>query len=104
MLCYFGALDEVLTKIAMRLAPGGLCIASVEEIFSDAAFPAGGGPTDNDADWVVGRQGRYAHRANYVAQCALQAGLMLREFMPETLRQEGGAALPGLLVVLERPA
>jgi len=104
VLCYFGALEDPLARIAARLAPGGLCIASLEEIFLDAAAPAEGLSMDGDVEWVLGRQGRYAHRADYVAQCALQAGLTLREVMPETLRQEGDGALGGLVVVLERSA
>lgn len=88
--CYFGALDTVLPLAASRLAPGGAMMFSVEEL-QDAAQP-----------WRLGRQGRFSHGLDYVAALAAQTGLSVRTLRRETLRYEGGAPVPGLLVVLEQ--
>lgn len=88
--CYFGALGPVLSLVAGRLAPGGLCAFTVEA-------------HEEAESWRLGRQGRYSHRPAYIAAALAEAGLrpvLLRE---ETLRYEADAPVPGLLV-LARPA
>ncbi len=96
VLCYFGALDTLFTRVAASLAPGGLFLFSVEErAFEAAATHAG--------DWLLGRQGRYAHERGYVQRAAQAAGLFVVAVEPATLRHEAGAAVPGLLVALSRP-
>lgn len=88
--CYFGALDTVLPLAAARLAPGGAMMFTVEEL-EDAAQP-----------WQLGRQGRFSHGYAYIAALTAQTGLSVRTLRRETLRYEGGAPVPGLLVVLEQ--
>ena len=88
--CYFGALDTVLPLAAARLAPGGVLMFTVEEL-EDAAQP-----------WRLGRQGRFSHGYAYVAALTAQTGLSVCTLRRETLRYEGGAPVPGLLVVLEQ--
>ena len=92
VLCYFGDLAPPLAAITARLAVRGLCLFTVEEQQAGIDSPG----------WLLGRQGRFAHRSDYVTGCARAAGLQIRDLQRETLRQEAGAAVPGLLVVLER--
>lgn len=96
VLCYFGVLDGVLAQVHTRMQPGGLLILTVEELQDEAGEqPVQGG-------WRLGRQGRFAHRLDYVAQCAGQAGFSIRAATREALRSEGQADVPGLLFVLQR--
>jgi len=88
VLCYFGDLSEILPLIAARLVPGGLFLASLEEA-RDAA------------GWHLGPAGRYAHCADYLRRCATEGGLAVREITRESLRQEAGTDVAGLIVVAE---
>lgn len=100
VLCYFGDLAEIFTAVATRLAPGGLFLCSLEE-------QAGEELTVDDIGqpgWQLGRQGRYTHQVNHILTRASEAGLALREIVQEPLRQEAGADVAGLIVVLERRA
>jgi predicted TPR repeat methyltransferase len=83
--CYFGALDGALGRVAARLAPGGLCVFSVE-------LAEGEG-------WQLGRQGRYRHAGRYVRDAVAGAGLRPLRCTPEILRHEADAPVDGLLVV-----
>ncbi len=98
LMCYFGALEDMLDAIRDRLAPGGRCIFSVEELLPDHD-----GVIPGDNTWSLGRQGRYAHAASYVARAAEDRGFRVLTLDPETLRHEAGGPVAGLLVVLERP-
>ncbi|MBS0558610.1 MAG: tetratricopeptide repeat protein [Proteobacteria bacterium] len=91
VLCYFGALEAVFAAVAARLLPGGLFVCSVEE-------------APDEAGWSLGRLGRYAHGRRYVTGTAEAAGLVVREIRAETLRHEADAPVPGLILVLQRPA
>jgi predicted TPR repeat methyltransferase len=99
VLCYFGALDEVFAAVRARLVRGGWFVFSVELLNAEAA--AVGLPHDDG--WALGRQGRYGHRESCIARSAAAAGLAIRSMRAETLRQEAGMPVAGLLVVLERP-
>jgi len=98
LLCYFGALDDMLGAIRGRMQPGGRFIFSVEELLPDhdGTYPGNG-------DWALGRLGRYAHAARYVASIADTLGFRCLTFERETLRYEAGGPVAGLLTVLERP-
>lgn len=87
--CYFGALGGVLARVAARLAPGGLCVFSVE---LDSGEGGGKG-------WQLGRQGRYRHAEFHVRAALAEAGLGVLRCVPEVLRQEADAPVAGLLVV-----
>ena len=91
VMCYFGALEEMFRAVFARLRPGGRFIASLEESLTD------------DADWVPGRRGRFAHSARYVAAASAASGLRCLTSDHEILRYEAGGPVSGLLVVLERP-
>lgn len=100
MLCYFGALDDLLAAIHARLSPGGWLIGSLEQLLPDSD---GVIPGDN-GDWSLGRQGRYAHSTAYVRGAALAAGFDIVRLDRETIRQEAGAPAAGMLIILRRPA
>ncbi len=96
LMCYFGALEDMFAAIRPRLAPGGRFIFSVEELIADGSVPIGPG-------WVLGRMGRYAHDAAYIAATAESLGFRCLTCDREALRHEGGDPVAGLLIVLERP-
>jgi len=98
VLCYFGALDEVFAAVRARLAPGGWFVFSVELFSGEAAVEL-----PHDGEWVLGRQGRYAHRESCVTRSATAAGLTIRSISADTLRSDAGMPVEGLVVVLERP-
>ena len=93
VLCYFGDLSDVLTAVSLRLLPGGLFMCSLEEL-TDA----------HEGGWRLGRQGRYSHNVDDVLARFAAAGLHVREMSRETLRQEGGTDVPGMILVAERRA
>lgn len=99
LLCYFGALEELLGRVAAILAPGGHFIASVEELVPDHD-----GNVPGAGDWLLGRQGRYAHAAAYLAHAAADQGFEIVSLEREILREEAGGPVMGLLAVLKRPA
>jgi predicted TPR repeat methyltransferase len=90
--CYAGDLRPVLAACQQRLLPGGLLIFSSEELLDQQA-----------EGWMLGRQGRYAHSAEYLTASAQACGFVPRPLAREGLRQEAGVAVPGFIVVLERP-
>jgi predicted TPR repeat methyltransferase len=102
VLCYFGELGNVLQAIFNRLAPGGLLLLSTEELLPDAdgALPAN---LQGDGAWALGRQGRYAHTAEYLTKAAKSAGYTVLSLTGETQRFEADAPVPGFFAVLERP-
>jgi predicted TPR repeat methyltransferase len=93
--CYFGVLEEALRLCHARLAPGGLLLFTVEELQDASAEEA-------EKGWRLGRQGRFAHRVDYIERIAAEAGFALRVLRREGLRSEAGADVPGLVVALER--
>jgi predicted TPR repeat methyltransferase len=98
VLCYFGALEKMLDIVRGRLRPGGRFIFSVEEL-----LPNHDGTVPGNGDWALGRQGRYAHAAAYVARLADSRDLHCIALEREILRFEAGGPVQGLIMVLERP-
>jgi len=90
VLIYFGTLDELMVAVARRLRPGGLFVASIEEL------------VDTVGGWALGPQGRYAHDGGYLRAAAEAAGLSVLELEPQVVRNEAGAPVAGLLAVLRR--
>ncbi len=86
-LCYFGDLGEVTRAAASALRPGGLLVATVEELSGDPG----------EEGWVLTRTGRYAHAEQHVRSVCGAAGLTDVDVRPEVLRQEGGQPVAGLL-------
>jgi len=99
VLCYFGALEAILAAAYARLEPGGWMIFTVEELLPDYD-----GDVHGDSDWMLRRQGRYAHAMRYVAAVAEASHFAIRTLEPQTLRYEADVAVAGLFVVLERTA
>ncbi len=87
MLVYFGALERVLAGARRVLAPGGLVAVSVEQ-------------SKGPAPYALGRQGRYAHRRDYVEVAAAAGGLCIVSCEDAALRDEGRRPVIGLLVIL----
>jgi predicted TPR repeat methyltransferase len=97
VLCYFGGLEEMFEAVRARLTTGGRFILSVEELLPDHD-----GHLPGNGDWASGRMGRHAHSAAYVARTAAAQGLHCLRLDRETLRQEAGGPVAGLIAVLER--
>ncbi len=98
VLCYFGALDDLLAAVHARTEPGGWFMFSVEVLLPDHD-----GVVPGNGDWALQRQGRYAHGIGYVQRVALRAGFVVRRSAPEVIRFEAGVPVDGLMVILERP-
>jgi predicted TPR repeat methyltransferase len=97
VLCYFGALEELLTLVHARLQPGGWFIFSVEELLADFD-----GVLPGNGRWALQRMGRYAHASDYVHEAAIAAGFRVLRTDRPIIRQEAGAAVPGLMLTLDR--
>jgi predicted TPR repeat methyltransferase len=98
VLIYFGALADVLAAAHGRLEPGGWLVFSLEELLPDHD-----GMLPGDGDWMLQRQGRYAHSIDYVATMARNAGFAIRTLERQNVRFEANAPVAGFFVVLERP-
>ena len=98
LMCYFGALEEILGAVRDRMRPGGRFIFSVEEL-----VPNHDGTTPGNGEWASGPRGRFAHAAHYLASTADALGFRCLALERETLRYEAGGAVVGLLMALERP-
>ncbi len=100
-LCYFGPLDGVMRAAFAALRPGGLFVFSVEELADpQPADGAGAG----DRGWRLGPLGRYAHRADMIRTLVQEVGFAIVKLRREVIRQDRGAEVRGLLVVLQRTA
>jgi predicted TPR repeat methyltransferase len=97
VLCYFGALEDILAAVHARLEPGGWFIFSVEELLADHD-----GIVRGNGDWVLQRQGRYAHTADYIVSVARDLGFTIRTLEHQAMRYEADAPVAGIFVVLER--
>jgi predicted TPR repeat methyltransferase len=98
VLCYFGALHEMLRAVFDRLRPGGRFIFSLEEL-----LPHHDGDVAGTGDWAPGPLGRHSHSVRYVTATTAAHGFRCLTLDHETLRYEAGGPVAGLLVVLERP-
>jgi predicted TPR repeat methyltransferase len=90
-LCYFGQLEEVLAGFGKVIVPGGLLAFTVED-------------SGDAAPHRLQYNGRYAHAEAYVREAAVGAGFAVRRIDHETLRQELGNPVAGLMVLAERRA
>lgn len=91
-LCYFGALEGVLSGAAGALRPGGWLVFTVEK--------AGGGVRA----FQLGPSGRYSHAEPYVRDRLAAAGLTQIHLDHAVLRREAGHDVEGLLVSAQLPA
>lgn len=90
--CYIGALGPVLTAIRPRLGRDGVFIFSVELRDPDSVDPRRG--------WQLGPEGRYAHSLDYIRAESVGAGFQVLAIAEETLRNDNGVPVPGLIVTL----
>lgn len=90
VLCYFGAVDEVLKVFADRTAKGGDVIFTTETMNS------------GDYNWVETSSGRYAHSKDYVERMASDAGLEKVSQEAFTPRMESGEKVLGLLHIFTK--
>lgn len=90
VLCYFGAMDEILTVFSDRLAAGG------DVIFTTETMKAG------DYNWVETSSGRYAHSPEYVARLAANAGLAKVSQTAFTPRMESGEKVLGIMHIFTK--
>ena len=97
VLCYFGALEELLAIVHSRLEPGGWFVFSVEEILPDHD-----GVVPGNGNWALQRQGRYAHAEHYIYEAVCAAGFRVLRIDRPVVRQEAGTDVPGLLLAIER--
>jgi predicted TPR repeat methyltransferase len=97
VLCYFGALEDLLAIVHQRLEPGGWFVFSVEQVLPDHD-----GIVPGNGKWALQRQGRYAHAEEYVYEAVCAAGFRVLRIDRPIVRQEAGADVPGLLFAIER--
>ena len=86
-LCYFGALDEVLSAAANALRPGGVLVFTVER-----AAPSAG-----DAGYCLAPHGRYSHSKDLVLASLQRAEFQDIDIQDVALRNEGGVPVAGLV-------
>jgi predicted TPR repeat methyltransferase len=97
VLCYMGALEDLLALVHQHLEEGGWFIFSVERLLPDHD-----GVVAGNGNWALQRQGRYAHTEDYVYEAVCAAGFRVLRFDRPSIRQEAGADVPGLLMAVER--
>jgi predicted TPR repeat methyltransferase/thioredoxin-like negative regulator of GroEL len=97
VLCYMGALEDLLALVHQRLEPGGWFVFSVERILPDHD-----GVIPGNGNWALHRQGRYAHAEHYVYEAVCAAGFRVLRMDRPVIRQEAGIDVPGLLLAVER--
>lgn len=92
-LVYFGALEEAMAAAATTLKQLGILAFTVE------AEPAGSGER-----YRLQHHGRYAHSESYLRACLAGAGFEVLQIEPGILRKEGGADVPGHVVIAKSRA
>ncbi|MER7070715.1 methyltransferase [Terrabacter sp. NPDC000476] len=91
-LCYLGDLGEVAEAVRGALRPGGVLVATVEELAGEGAD-----------GWRLTPSGRYAHRARELELTSGAAGLHDVTLRPVHLRLEAGEPVAGLVWSARRP-
>jgi predicted TPR repeat methyltransferase len=89
-LCYFGALERVLSGSAAALRPGGWLVFTVERA------------DDGVTAYQLTSSGRYSHAEPYVRDALAGAAFTAVDIVPAVLRQEVGHDVHGLLVSAQR--
>lgn len=90
VLCYFGAMDDILKSFSDRLVMGG------NLIFTTETMSAG------DYNWVKLSSGRFAQSPEYVMRCAAEAGLAKVSQVAFTPRMESGEPVLGTIHVFTK--
>lgn len=89
VLVYFGALEELFTRVAARLEPGGIFAFTVEK--------------GEEPGYRLQPNGRYVHALGYLRECARAAGLTPVVEREASLRTELGEPVIGHVVALALP-
>ncbi|TAN56950.1 MAG: tetratricopeptide repeat protein [Magnetospirillum sp.] len=89
VLVYFGDLGPVMAAAHGALRPGGVFAFTVER-------------AEDCSSYVLGAKNRYAHAPDYVRNRAEAAGFGVALLESAVTRQEAGADVPGLVVVLRK--
>ena len=87
---HVGDLAPTLERLALRMAPGGLLVFSIER--------ATGG-----ARWFLRASGRYAHGDRYVAEVLARHGFRLLARRGAALRHDRGEAIDGAVYLAVVP-
>ena len=108
---YVGRLDRLFASVHAVLAPHGAFVFSAEKLGHDDGADDGkiDGTSDVEGDlsskdgYALRASARFAHSATYIKRTAVAAGLAVRavQEVPD-LRTEGGVAVAGYIVVLQR--
>jgi predicted TPR repeat methyltransferase len=93
-LCYFGALEDVLSAAKGALRPGGYVVLTAERLEEPG----------RDERFRLNPHGRYGHAQPYVEEALLDAGLRVRSLQVSALRKERGREVAGLVVAAQRAA
>lgn len=87
-LCYFGDLKSVMRAAAGALKPGGFFLFSLERADPQVE------------NWLLNPHGRYSHSKRYIQTVLEGAGFHPQSFSAAVLRNEGGKAVKGHIVVV----
>jgi predicted TPR repeat methyltransferase len=90
-LCYFGALEQVLSGAATALRPGGRLVFTVERA------------DDGVTAYQLTSSGRYSHAESYIRDALAGTLFTAVDIEHAVLRQEVGHDVHGLLVRAQRP-
>jgi predicted TPR repeat methyltransferase len=90
-LCYFGRLEPFSAAVASALRPDGLLVFTVEAL-----------PADDDTEFRLAVNGRYAHSETYVRECLETAGLLVADSNLVHLRNENTEPVVGFLVTARK--
>jgi predicted TPR repeat methyltransferase len=91
-LCYLGDLSAFASAAAGALRPGGVVVATVEELGS-------GSPP---SDWALSPTGRYQHSEQHLREVCDAAGLVDPSLRRDTLRSEAGLPAEGIVWTARR--
>lgn len=89
--CYFGALSELTAQTAAALTPNGGLFMTLEKLDDTA-----------EQDYALQPSGRFAHKEKFVRATLEEAGFKNIRLETETLRNESGNPVAGLLVLAEK--
>ena len=91
VLIYIGDIGQVMREVARVLRPGGWFAFSIEQ------------PSQACDNYRLEQSGRYAQSLAYVGRLARELGLTERSCRDVAIRKHGAQALPGQLLVLQKP-
>ena len=91
VLVYIGDIGQLMREVARVLRPGGWFAFSIEQ------------PSQACDSYRLEQSGRYAQSLFYVRGLAREHGLTERSCRDVAIRKHGAQALPGQLLVLEKP-